>query len=186
MLLAQLIYFDSFNITETGKFGENSYTEWAQVIVLIIVISLMAFTSKIDKKHPIIGKLISGFFLMALIREFDSVLDGIFDGLWQILVFLVLVFIVVEIIRKMESVKQSMDTFLRSTSFGFFTSGFLVTFVFSRLYGRSLFWESVMGEGYVRAVKNVSEESIELLGYTLILFGTIEWFKLLTNKKRAI
>jgi len=159
--------------------------EWAQVIVLLIVISLMTFTGKIDKTHNSTGRLISGFFLMALIREFDAVLDSIFDGLWQILVFLVLIFIVVEIIRKMESIKQSLNTFFRSTSFGFFSSGFLVTFVFSRLYGRGLFWESVMGEGYVRAVKNVSEESIELLGYTLILFGTIEWFKFLTNKKRT-
>ena len=36
-------------------------------------------------------------------------------------------------------------------------------------------WETVMGENYVYAVTRASEEAIELLGYTLIFLGAIEY-----------
>ncbi|MDF5473975.1 NAD(P)-dependent oxidoreductase, partial [Vibrio parahaemolyticus] len=37
--------------------------------------------------------------------------------------------------------------------------------VFSRLYGMGSFWQQVMNESYIRDVKNISEEGMELLCY---------------------
>jgi len=45
--------------------------------------------------------------------------------------------------------------------------------VFSRLYGMGSFWQHVMGEHYVRDVKNISEEGIELLCYSLIALSAV-------------
>ena len=50
----------------------------------------------------------------------------------------------------------------------------LVTYVFSRLYGRSDFWEAILQEHYVRTFKDAAEEVVELLGYALILIAVIE------------
>ena len=55
-------------------------------------------------------------------------------------------------------------------------AGFITTFVFSRLFGRSIFWQAVMEEQYFRSVKNAAEEGTELLGYGLMLIGAIEYF----------
>jgi hypothetical protein len=46
--------------------------------------------------------------------------------------------------------------------------------IFSRLYGRQDFWRAVMQDNYIREFKDVAEEAIELLGYSLILFAMIE------------
>ncbi|WP_438819310.1 hypothetical protein, partial [Colwellia marinimaniae] len=46
----------------------------------------------------------------------------------------------------------------------------VLLFVFSRLYGMGDFWEAVMAEHYVRDVKDISEETIELLCYAFIAF----------------
>ena len=50
----------------------------------------------------------------------------------------------------------------------FLIGSVVLLIVFSGLYGMGHFWYSVMGEHYIREVKNVSEESMELLCYSLI------------------
>lgn len=53
--------------------------------------------------------------------------------------------------------------------------------VFSRLYGMGSFWHSVMEEHYLREVKNLSEEAIELLCYSLISLSAVKTYYLLTK-----
>lgn len=65
-------------------------------------------------------------------------------------------------------------TYSNSFSFGLFASGFLVTYVFSRLYGRSEMWIAILGDHYQRTFKDAAEEITELLGYSLILIAVIE------------
>lgn len=185
LLLAHMIYLDSHNFTDTKLYGENSYTEWAQVIVLALVVLLMSMAAKIQPALRIISILVGGFFLMAFIREFDSRLDMIFDGLWQLLAFSVLGMVGISIYKNKSDLKRPLTTFVNSAPFGMIASGTLITFTFSRLYGEARTWESIMGDSYMRAVKNISEESIELLGYSLVLFGTIEWIKFLLAKQRT-
>ncbi|SDL27859.1 hypothetical protein SAMN05661010_01309 [Modicisalibacter muralis] len=55
-----------------------------------------------------------------------------------------------------------------------FAAGFLDTYIFSRPYGRSEFWEAILAESYVRVFKDVAEEVTALFGYTLLLFAVIE------------
>ncbi|CAN0573307.1 unnamed protein product, partial [Ectocarpus sp. 12 AP-2014] len=59
-------------------------------------------------------------------------------------------------------------------AFGLFTAGVLTTYIFSRLYGRQDFWRAVLEEHYISTFKSVAEEVVELLGYSLILFATLE------------
>jgi hypothetical protein len=70
-------------------------------------------------------------------------------------------------------------------SFGLFAAGVLVTYIFSRLYGRQDFWRAVLQEHYIRDFKDIAEEAIELLGYSLILFATIELLFLARRIHRA-
>ncbi|MGF1911717.1 hypothetical protein L4C38_20070 [Vibrio kasasachensis] len=54
--------------------------------------------------------------------------------------------------------------------------------VFSRIYGMGAFWQDVMNEYYVREVKNIVEEGIELLCYSLICLSGIQAFRQVRTK----
>ena len=184
--VTQVIFLDAFEQVDfelTHKYGEYSYTEWGQVIFLIMIISMFIWSAKLDKNNQAASIVVAGFFTMALIREFDMHLDFVFDGLWQILALLTLLITLWLVYKRKAFFRDSINYFFRTTAFGFITAGFLTTFVFSRLYGRKEFWRQVMEDGYMRTVKNASEESIELLGYTIIFFGAIEYFRHLLKEK---
>jgi hypothetical protein len=66
---------------------------------------------------------------------------------------------------------------------GLLLAGFLITFIFSRLFGKTSFWQTLMGERYFRSVKNAAEECIELLGYGLLLAAAAEFYLLAKPKK---
>ncbi len=110
-------------------------------------------------------------------------LDLVFDGLWQIIALVTLLITIWLVYRQKAFFKASVIYLFKTTAFGFIAAGILTTFVFSRLYGRGTFWKQVMEDGYMRTVKNASEESIELLGYAIIFFGAIEYFRNLLKDK---
>ena len=184
--ISQVIFLDAFEQVDfelAHKYGEYSYTEWGQVVFLIMIIGLFFWSARLDKNKQAASIAVTGFFTMALIREFDMHLDLVFDGLWQILALATLLITIWLVYKQKAFFKISVVYFFRTTAFGFITAGFLTTFVFSRLYGRKTFWRQVMEDGYMRTVKNASEESIELLGYTIIFFGAIEYFRHLLKDK---
>jgi hypothetical protein len=184
--VSQVIFLDSFEQVDfdtAHKYGEYSYTEWSQVVMLIMIIGLFFWSTKLDKDKQAASIAVAGFFTMSLIREFDMYLDLVFDGLWQIIALVTLLITILLVYRQKAFFKASVIYFFNTTAFGFIAAGFLTTFVFSRLYGRGTFWKQVMEDGYMRTVKNASEESIELLGYAIIFFGAIEYFRHLLKDK---
>ncbi len=62
-------------------------------------------------------------------------------------------------------------------------TGVMLLLVFSRLFGMGSFWHNVMGDDYVRAVKNIAEEGTELLAYCLIAFASLKTVIGITRKK---
>ena len=53
-------------------------------------------------------------------------------------------------------------------------AGFLIVVVYSQLLGQKALWLSVLSADVYRPVKDLVEESSELLGYLLMLFGAAE------------
>ena len=52
--------------------------------------------------------------------------------------------------------------------------------------GRGSFWTSVMGENYMRVVKNIVEEGTETLGYTLIFISAVELVLICRKRRHAV
>ena len=71
-----------------------------------------------------------------------------------------------------------------SVAAGYFLSGTLILFVFSRLYGTKGLWKALMEDGYMRTVKNASEETIETLGFVWILIGAVEFYLFLVSQNK--
>lgn len=57
---------------------------------------------------------------------------------------------------------------MKVKEFDILVLGMAMLLVFSRLYGMGDFWKEVMDENYIRIIKNISEEAIELLSYLII------------------
>ena len=123
--------------------------------------------------------------LMMCIRESDSLLDQkVFDGAWQVLVLAVLSITAFVLRKEVKESYYSLRRFSETSSFGFVATGLVIILAFSRMMGRGEIWKSLMGETYIRAVKNLVEEGIELLGYSIIVVAALELCVFIQASKR--
>jgi len=162
---------------------ENQPWEWVEVGFLVLA-SLFCWWAA--KRRPPFRRLFTLFSLLPLVaavRELDDVLDRyVFDNSWKVIVGLLLLYTGYITWRNFAGIKAEFRAFMETRAFGFLWCGFLVVFVFSRLFGQKVLWKALMGEHYIRLVARTVEEGAELLGYWLILAGTIEC--LLQNPSR--
>lgn len=173
--LAEFIKWDASQFSGDMKFSEQSNTEWLQSIFLAISCSVLLylFLSKSPLRYTAL--LMLGLTGAAFFREQDVYFENyIGNGTWQVPVYLLLAVVLFIVVKNIAEFAKELKLYTQSTSFGVFLSGLLTTFVFSRLYGRKTFWYAVMGDDYMRAVKNAGEECLELYGYLLILISVIE------------
>lgn len=170
MVLLNMAYLhDATHLTSTGKFGENSLTEILQEIFLFMIGILFIVIGRNDHSLSPVSSLISLFFFMSLIRELSFLLD-----VWFYFVLLLLMIFVWLAYHTRKKLMQSLYSFIKSPFISWLVIGLLVTFLFSRLFGRTGLWKAIIGDGYNRWIKNAAEEGIELLGYSLIFIGGIE------------
>lgn len=146
-----------------------------QDILTFLSAILFFYASRISPKLKVASVLLAALTAMMFVREFDTYLDMyVFDGAWQTIVYSILACTFVYLIRKRGTIFSSIQAYTQTPSYGICLSGLVTLLAFSRIMGRGEFWHSIMGESYVRIVKNIVEEGIETLGYTLILISAIE------------
>ena len=179
ILLNAIYMYDAANPTVTGKFGEVSMTEIAQELFLFLLGVMFIYTGRIDRQLAPIANLISVFFFMAFIREFNNQID-----FWFYLVLPLMLLFAWLLFRDRKKIFQSLHRFLEIPYTAYFVTGFLVTFVFSRFFGRTVLWEAILESGYNRWAKNAAEEGIELLGYTLFFIAGVEILLSVIRKRR--
>jgi hypothetical protein len=180
ILLNQAFMFDAQNPTITGKFGEVSMTEILQEAFLFVLGIIFIVSGRLDKKLTPVSNLLSVFFFMAFIREFNNQID-----FWFYLVLPLIFLFAWFIFRDRNKLIPSARVLLELPSVAYLVTGFLVTFVFSRFFGRTVLWEAIMESDYNRWVKNAAEEGIELLGYALFLIAGIEILISLIRKNKS-
>ncbi|MFB9136656.1 hypothetical protein M1D72_01785 [Vibrio sp. AK197] len=165
--------------------GEQSLTETLQLVMLagsaVCFFSLGRRMSQV--KHA--SYLIAAFFVVLMIREMDVWFDMIAHGSW---VYPALLVTFAALYNAYKGGKQSineMGQILKSRHMNMLIGGVMLLLVFSRLYGMGSFWQSVMSDSYIRDVKNISEETMELLCYCLIALGAAKTrFEMLTEQPK--
>ena len=172
--IAQGAYLEALYLPSV-RFSELGFTELTQTIVLFTCCAMLIYIRHVLKVWPTITLLLLAFVASSLVREQDAFLDTyIARNTWKVLVTLIIlpsiVWVVIQRRRFLEEFAYYSNTF----AFGLFTAGVLTTYIFSRLYGRTIMWQAVLEDQYVRIFKDVAEEVVELLGYSLILFATLE------------
>ena len=171
-----------------AKFSEYSYVEYAQSFLLLLtsLISLRFYISKHSHTYMNIFLLLSGLSAMALIREQDIYFDNLLGrGMWPIPVYAIVLVVGYKAFKARKEILSELALYVKSKSYAFFTFATLTIFAFSRLFGRTKFWEAIMEDKYFRSVKNAAEECLELYGYLFLLFAVIELI-IGNSKKKAI
>ena len=169
--MAQGIFFDALHPMEEGYFGEITFTEITQEVILFVLFLFYIFIGYKWNEIRVVSNFVSLFFLMAFIREFNFLIDK-----WIYPVLMVLVILILLFIRDFKKIKQASIAFFRVPAAHWFLSGLLITLVFSRLMGRSKFWRLLYHDESYRLAKAATEEGLELLGDTVMLISAIEFF----------
>ncbi len=168
--IAEGIFFDAAHPLEDGYFGEITFTEIGQEFILFILFCFyMVLGFKWREIQPV-SNLVSLFFLMSFIREFNFLVDK-----WIFPVLVVFAFFFWLFIRDFKKIKAAAIRFFSVPASSWLLSGFLATYIFSRLMGRTKFWQLLYHDESYRLAKAATEEGIELMGNTIMLIGAIEF-----------
>ena len=153
--------------------GETSVTETLQLIMLAVASWSFFRVSRQESHVSHAAILISGFFAVLMIREMDYWFDMIHHGSWVFPALAITALACAKAYRGGKGTVNGMAIILQSPYMKLLIGSVILLLVFSRLYGMGSFWQHVMGEHYVRDVKNISEEGIELLCYSLIALSAV-------------
>lgn len=172
--IAQGAYLEALYLPSV-RFSELGFTEFTQTLVLAICCAMLIYIRQVLKVWPTVTLLLLAFVAASLVREQDHFLDTyVAHNTWKILVALIIIPTLVWVVKQRRRFLEEFAYYSNTFAFGLFTAGVLTTYIFSRLYGRQDFWRTVLEESYTRDFKNVAEEVVELLGYSLILIATLE------------
>ena len=169
--ISEAIFFDAAHPMEEGYFGELSLTEIGQEIILFCLFILYMRLGFKWREIQAVSNLVSLFFLMSFFREFNFLTDN-----WIYPVLLVLALIAWLVIRDFKKIRSATIAFFNAPASAWLFSGFLITYIFSRLFGRSSFWRLLYHDESYRLAKAATEEGLELLGDTLMLISAVEFF----------
>ena len=172
-LSALALFIDVKWLNDTVQ--EISVTEVAQELILAAIVAIFIFLAIRDRASRNLSILIAGFFGCMLIREMDFAFDALAHGAWVWFALLTTLVSLLFALRKPRDAASQLAQFLRHPACGMMMAGLLSVLVFSRLFGIHLLWQNLMQESYLRLVKNMVEEGIELFGYTLCLVSSL-WY----------
>ena len=143
---------------------------------MAICIVLFYITGQKNLKEQALCNAFAAIMLAALIREFNNYfIDEIFHGAWSAMVIIILLVAAWYIYKHYTSIVNSAYEFIRRPGYGLMLTGFLIVFVFSRLFGLPEMWRTILKDDYQNLPERVAEEGTEVLGYSFILLGTIDY-----------
>ncbi|SJN08889.1 hypothetical protein CZ787_00255 [Halomonas citrativorans] len=183
--IAQGAYLEALYLPSV-RFTELGFTEFTQTLALASCCGLLLYIREVLKVWPNVTLLMLAFVAASLVREQDYFLDEfVADNSWKVVVTLIVLPSIGWAVYQRRRFIAEFAHYSNTFSFGLFAGGVLTTYIFSRLYGRQIFWRAVLEDNYVRIFKDVAEEVIELLGYSLILFAIIELLLLALRIRKA-
>lgn len=148
--------------------SENSVTEVAQIVLLILSVACFIFLARKKINERAFFLLAAAFFSCMLIRELDALFDLIAHGFWACIVAPVAISAIINAIKNGQSTLLGLSRFVTSQAGMLMLVAVAILLFYSRLIGMTVVWQEIMGDAYLRIVKNAMEETSELLGYSLI------------------
>lgn len=156
--------------------GEHSLVELTQAGFLLASSAAFFALAALRRDDRRFGVLAGAFFAVALVREQDALLDTLlFHGAWKYVAAPIALAALAWAGRGLRETLSSLARFLSSRAGTVMLLGMALLLFYSRLLGMTGIWTSVLGDGYVRTVKNVVEETCELLAYGFVLASSVNY-----------
>lgn len=168
------------------KLGEISVTEILQEGMLALIVGIHFKLVNDSAFMRNCNLLIGGFFLAMLIRELDALFDFISHGSWVWFALISSLSVMAYTARHYRKTLAELSRYPLTPHYGMMISGLLCILVFSRLFGMHALWDSVLGDEYLRIVKNMVEEGAESFGYTLCLTSSIAYYFYQLRSERSL
>jgi hypothetical protein len=114
---------------------------------------------------------------LGLLREADSFLDQmLFKGAYKFPAAAVGVAALLHVWLARRTLLAELREWSETRSFLLASIGAFVVLVYAQVAGQKELWQEMMGPNYMRPVKDAVEEIVELLGYLLIFFASVETY----------
>ena len=168
-----------FDRTVSGiaaRTSEFSPIELLQNLLLLWCVAAFGWIALRDRLRRALAVACAALFGVCLVRELDFFLDFyLVDNLWQVLGAIILSVALVYIGRHREKLEQGWRRSWPSAGLALILGGLILLFPYAQLIGHGALWQGIMGDNYVRVVKVIVEEFIELGAYGLMAIGSAEF-----------
>ena len=183
LFLGELIRWELEYAMTWRPFTEYGYIQWIQSASLFTCTALAFGKSRYSASYKQLALCMALFMLILFIRENDEPLELFLPhGSWKYVALLPAVYLITYGWKNRHALAAQLVSYAQTFSFGMMVSGFVVL-VFSRLFGRNIFWEALMGENFMLPVKLAAEEGVELLAIGLILMAVVEFVFIRDSKQ---
>ena len=170
------LQFDRMVPGITARTSEFSPIELLQNLLLLGCIAAFSWIALRDRLRRTLAIAFIALFGVCLVRELDFFLDFyVVDNLWQVLGAIILSVALVYIGRHRDRLEQGWRRSWPSAGLALILGGLILLFPYAQLIGHEPLWEGIMGDNYVRVVKVIVEEFIELGAYGLMAIGSAEF-----------
>ncbi|HMP74813.1 MAG TPA: hypothetical protein PKE12_00815 [Kiritimatiellia bacterium] len=156
-------------------FVERGPVEYLQLCLLAITTLVFIASARKAPQWRELGLVLASVTALAATRELDFISNHLIPVLgWKVGFLFVLSAGWIAFSRRVVFRRQ-VHAFTSTRSFVILWAGFIVTLPLAQMLGHGTLFEAMMGEDYQRHYKRVIEESCELIGYVILMSGSIEW-----------
>ena len=154
---------------------DDGPVEITQFLAALFTALLFWLLSRERPRSAALLRFFSALSLVACARELDNfTLELGSRDAYKWIAMVPLAWALSQVFRARGRLLDQLAVFSRTSGFSLLLAGFLVVVVYSQLLGQKALWLAVLDPDVYRPVKDLVEESSELLGYLLMLFGAAE------------
>lgn len=155
-------------------FEDNGPIEWLQFGLLVAASAVFIAGSRIIQASREVFLMLASISAFAAVRELDWWLDGVIPWVGWKVGFVIVLYAAGAAYLRRDKLRLQIVRFLYSPAFAIIWAGFIVAVPVAQLLGHGPFLQSLLGDDYTRSYKRVIEESGELVGYLLLVAGSVE------------
>jgi hypothetical protein len=156
--------------------SEFSIVEMLQSAILVAIVLALVLRSRSGDLAYALSNFLALIFIVLLIREQDYHFDRwLHAGAWIWPASIACAIAAGILYRRSSEIGAQIRALSDTAGFGLFLSGLAIAVGFSRIFGQKALWVGLLDEESYRICKLAAEEMTELLGYSLILTGCLEF-----------
>lgn len=157
--------------------NENGIVEMTQISMLIFSSFTFFANARANKPLRIPLVILGAIFASAILRENDGPLDVLlFHGAWKFLCLPIWIATAAYVALNFRKTVAQCAAYSRTASFNYILMGMLIVGCFAQAVSYKGLWYGLIPgvpDEEIRAVKNIAQEMLEILGYSIVVVGAL-------------